>query len=268
MPGPDGQPRLLILGGTGEARALAGRLVAGVPGLPPLDVVTSLAGRTQAPAALPGRVQVGGFGGAAGLAGWLRAHAVDVVVDATHPFAAQISAHAVEACAAAGVARLALVRPGWQARPDDRWIEVADLAEAARRLLRHGSRVFLSTGRRDLDAFAGLDAIWFLIRLVDRPDTSLPLARYAIVTGRGPFGVAAERALFVEHRIDALVCKASGGDATAAKLTAARELGLPVMMIRRPPPPPGPSVETVDKAIAVIRTMLDAPLAAHDTAAS
>jgi precorrin-6A/cobalt-precorrin-6A reductase len=265
MPVPDPVRRLLILGGTSEARALAERLAAGAPGLPPLDIVSSLAGRTRNVAALPGRTRVGGFGGAEGLAAWLVAEAVDIVVDATHPFADRISANAVAACAAAGLPRLALVRPAWRSQAGDRWIEVADTAEAAAILPRHGRRAFLSTGRRDLDAFAGCRDIWFLVRLVERPDSPLPLDACHLVTGRGPFDEHDERVLLETHAIDVLVCKASGGAATAAKLAAARALGLPVVMVRRPPPPPDPVVANVDAAIDALRGMLDVLAAGHDT---
>ena len=267
MPAPETVRRLLILGGTGEARLLAERLAAGAPGLPPLDVVTALAGRTRTAAALPGRIRVGGFGGAGGLAAYLAAEAIDIVIDATHPFAVQMSANAAAACSAAGVARLVLTRPAWNARAGDRWIEVDDAATAAAALPHHGSRAFLSTGRRDLDAFAGCRGVWFLVRLVDRPDAPLPLGDYRVVAARGPFDAADERALLEEHAIDVLVCKASGGVATAAKLTAARALGLPVVMIRRPPSPPGPAAGDVDAAIAALRGMLDELAIGYDTPA-
>lgn len=263
MPVPE--HRVLILGGTGEARALAGRLAAGVPGLPPLDIVSALAGRTRAAMPLPGRVRVGGFGGADGLAAYLRDERIELVIDATHPFATQISANAAAACKAAGVPRLALARLAWQAQPGDIWIEVADAAEAAQVLPRYGRRVFLSTGRRELAAFAALDEMWFLVRLVDPPEAPLPLPDCRVVTGRGPFDAAAERRLLMVNDIDVLVCKASGGAATAAKLAAARDLGLPVVMIRRPAPPPGPVVADVGAAIDALRAALDGSASGHDT---
>jgi precorrin-6A/cobalt-precorrin-6A reductase len=242
--GPGAPARLLILGGTAEAVALA-RACAGRPAL---EVISSLAGRTRAPALPPGEVRIGGFGGAGGLARFLAARAIDRVIDATHPFAAQIGGHAAQACREASVPRLRLLRPPWTRAPGDRWIEVADLTEAARRLAELGQRVFLTVGHQDLEAFAGLD-LWFLVRTIEPPGV-LPLRRGHWLAGRGPFAVEDELALLRTHAIDVLVAKASGGDATYAKLTAARQLGLPVVMVRRPPPPPGPVVTSVEAALA------------------
>lgn len=268
MPGPDGRPRILILGGTQEARRLAGILESGVAGLPPLDIVSSLAGRTRQAAALPGRVRIGGFGGADGLAAYLRGEAIDVLIDATHPFAARISANAASACAAAAVRRLALWRPEWRSGAGDRWIEAADAAQAAAMLPEYGARAFLATGRNDLAAFAGMPATWLLVRLVDPPDEPLPLDNHALVTGRGPFDLAGERALLAEHNIDVIVCKASGGPSGETKLTAARERGLPVLMIRRPPPPVGPLAGSIDEIVAALPALLDALPGGHDTPTS
>ncbi len=262
MPAPDGAPRLLILGGTGEARVLAAALAGSG-----IDIVTSLAGRTRNAPPPPGRLRVGGFGGAAGLADYLVAEHIDLVVDATHPFAAEISDNAAAACATTETARLVLARPAWTRAPGDIWIEADNVAEAAALLPRHGRRAFLSTGRRGLEAFAALDGMWFLVRLVDPPATPLPLPDCHVVAARGPFAVADEGRLLDEHRIDVLVCKASGGDATAAKLAAARERGLPVIMIRRPPAPSGRVVPCVDLALAAIRAMLDGPAAGTETRA-
>jgi precorrin-6A/cobalt-precorrin-6A reductase len=236
--------RLLIIGGTAEARALA---EACAP-RPNLAVVTSLAGRTRAPRDLPGEVRVGGFGGAEGLARFLRAHAIDRLIDASHPFAEQIGRHAAAACQAAGVPRLRLLRPPWRRHAGDRWIEVADLTEAARRLPELGRRAFLSVGHKDLAAFAGLADVWFLIRTIEPPER-LPLDHALWLQGRGPFSLEAELALLRAHGIDVLVTKASGGAATYAKLAAARALGLPVLMLRRPAPPEGPLVATVAAAL-------------------
>lgn len=265
MPDRNVARKVLILGGTSEARQLAGQLVAGETGLRNLEVITSLAGRTHQPVALPGRVRIGGFGGAGGLAAFLVAESVDLLIDATHPFAVQISANAASASAMTGVPRLALMRPEWHQQAGDRWTEVANMREAAARLAVHGRRAFLATGRRDLGVFAGLESVWFLVRLVDVPDTPLPLPDYRLITGRGPFAVADERRLFEAHAIDVLVCKASGGAATVAKLTAARNLGLPVVMVRRPPLPAGPLARGVEHVISNIRTILDAPANEHDT---
>jgi precorrin-6A/cobalt-precorrin-6A reductase len=236
--------RLLIIGGTAEARALA---EACAP-RPDLAVMTSLAGRTRAPRDLPGEVRVGGFGGAEGLARFLRAGAIDRLIDASHPFAQQIGRHAAAACQAAGVPRLRLLRPPWRRQAGDRWIEVADLTEAARHLPELGRRAFLTVGHKDLAAFAGLADLWFLIRTIEPPEP-LPLEQALWLHARGPFPLDAELALLRAHRIDVLVTKASGGAATYPKLAAARELGLPVLMLRRPPPPAGPLVATVAEAL-------------------
>lgn len=236
--------RLLILGGTADAARLA-RALAGVAGL---EVVSSLAGRTEGVPALPGRVRVGGFGGAEGLAEFLRAEAIDRVVDATHPFAARISAHAARACAELGVPRLMLSRPEWLRQPGDRWVEVGSMAEAVAALPGLGSRAFLTVGIGEVAAFAAVPDVWFLVRLIAAQD--LPLADCAVVTGKGPFDAQAEQALMRAHGVDVVVSKASGGDATYGKIAAARALGLPVLMVKRPPSPAGARVASVDDAVA------------------
>jgi precorrin-6A/cobalt-precorrin-6A reductase len=241
---------VLVLGGTAEARRLATALHAN----PAFAVTSSLAGRVAMPALPRGEVRIGGFGGAAGLAAWLRGHRTDAVVDATHPFAARMTANAVAATTAAGVPLLVLRRPGWTAGPGDRWHRVPAAAAAAALLPRLGERVFLATGRGDLPAFAGLDA-WFLLRAVDPPPPPLP-ARHHLVLARGPFTADAERALLREHRIDVLVTRDSGGELTAAKLVAARELGLPVVLLARPPAPDAPVVASVEEALAWLTAAL------------
>jgi precorrin-6A/cobalt-precorrin-6A reductase len=237
-------PRLLILGGTGEAAALAGALAEALPGL---DVVTSLAGRTTPPR-LPGRVRVGGFGGTAGLEEVLRRDGIDAVVDATHPFAARISAHAEAACAAMGLPRLVLHRPEWRPADGDRWTVAADMADAASRLPALGKRPFLAIGRQELAAFAGVAGVEFVVRLLAPAPPPLPLCR--VVVGRGPFAIEDEVRLLGEHGIDVVVAKASGGAAGYGKIAAARTLGLPVLLVRRPPPPVGPAVDNVAAAVA------------------
>ena len=157
-----------------------------------------------------------------------------------------------EACRAAAVPRLRLLRPPWRRQAGDHWIEVADLAEAVRRLPRLGRRAFLSVGQKDLAAFADLEQVWFLVRTIEAPER-LPLREAKWLVGRGPFRLEAEVALLQEHRIDVLVAKASGGEATYAKLAAARLLGLPVIMLRRPLPPPGPVVATVGEVLEWLR---------------
>lgn len=236
------RPRILILGGTGEgaaiARALEGKAL----------VVSSLAGRTRRPATLAGTVRTGGFGGAEGLARYLREQRIDRLIDATHPFAARISANAREAAERAGVPRLAVARAMWGRQPGDRWICVADAAAAARALAGLSDAVFLTLGPGDLEAFAGLDRRRFVLRRID-PGPS-PLAGAEVVLARGPFDLAGERRLFEDYGVRTLVTRASGGAATEAKIAAARERGVPVVMIRRPPAEPGPRVSSIDEAVA------------------
>ncbi|WP_405865799.1 cobalt-precorrin-6A reductase [Streptomyces sp. NBC_01515] len=229
-------PHILILGGTTEARELAAELTA----LPELKVTTSLAGRVSRQGALAGDVRIGGFGGTEGLAAWLREHHVDAVVDATHPFAATITANAARAGAATGLPVVVLRRPGWQPGPGDHWHPVASLSEAAEALPALGRRVLLTTGRLGLAAFAHLAQLHFVVRSVEPPEPPMP-PDVDVLLARGPFTVADESALLHEHRIDVIVTKDSGGAATAAKLTAAREAGVPVVVVRRPPLPDGVS---------------------------
>lgn len=232
--------RLLLLGGTGEARALAARLHDRV------EVISSLAGRVPNPALPVGRVRIGGFGGADGLRKWLADNAVDAVVDATHPFAATITANAAAACRAAGVPHLVLARPAWS---PGRAVVVGSDVEAARVVAEHGHRrVFLTTGRTGTAAFVGVDA-WFLIRAVTAPHPDTLPADHELLLSRGPYRVDGERELLRRHRIDALVTKNSGGAMTHAKLDAADHLGVTVVMVDRPPLPDGvDAVATVDDA--------------------
>ncbi|MFD9895944.1 cobalt-precorrin-6A reductase [Amycolatopsis sp. NPDC059027] len=234
---------MLILGGTAEARELAAELVERE-----VRVVSSLAGRVARPRLPEGEVRVGGFGGVEGLVQWLRDNDVSAVVDATHPFAERIGANAAEATRRTGVPLLRLARPGWQRQPGDVWHWADDLADAAARLPALGRRVFLTSGRQGLAAFAGLDGLWFLIRCVDPPEPPLP-REHEILLDRGPYTVDSERSLLREHHIDVLVTKDSGGTHTDAKLRAARELGLPVVVVRRPPRPEAETVGTVREAV-------------------
>ncbi len=244
--------RILLLGGTGDSRRLAERL----QGRAGFDVITSLAGRTEQPATIPGGLRIGGFGGVDALAAYLQDEDVDLLVDATHPYAARISANAAAACRRTGTPRLLLARPPWRELPGDRWIRVPDATAAARALPGLARRVFLAVGRGELEAFAGLPEIWFLVRTVDAPREELPLERYEVVLGRGPFEENGERALFLLHGIEGLVTKNSGGEATYAKIAVARELGLPVVMIERPAHEAGETVGTVEEALARIETLL------------
>ena len=236
--------RVLILAGTSEAAALAEACAAhgGV------ETISSLAGRTRSPRHLAGGSRVGGFGGAAGLERYLRHAAIDRLVDASHPFAVQIGRHAAAAAAAAAVPRLRLLRPPWRPVEGDRWLEVDNLAAAARLLPEVGRRAFLTVGHKELDAFCGIEGVWYLIRTIEPP--AGPPGPALCLQARGPFALADELALLRAHRIEVLVTKASGGDATYAKLAAARALGLPVIMVRRPPPPAGPLVDSVAAALA------------------
>ena len=231
----------MILGGTAEAAALA-RALDGQA-----EVISSLAGRAGVPE-LPGRIRVGGFGGAAGLEAYLRAEKIERVIDATHPFAARISAHAEAACRAVGVPRLVLERSRWPRLDGDRWIMVDSVAEAASLLPSMAKRAFLTVGAGEVAGFAAVREVWMLVRLLK--DEVLPLVDYKVVTGRPPFAEADEATLMRENRIDVLATKESGGGATHGKIAAARSLGLPVLMIRRPPSPPGETVDSVMAAVA------------------
>ncbi|MFF8102362.1 cobalt-precorrin-6A reductase [Streptomyces sp. NPDC016640] len=241
-------PHVLVLGGTTEARELAAALTA----RPGTRVTTSLAGRVSRPGAVAGEVRVGGFGGAEGLAEWLREQCADAVVDATHPFAETITANAARAAAAAGLPLVVLRRPGWHPGPRDHWHPVSSLPAAADLLPRLGHRVFLTTGRLGLAAFAHLRELRFVARSVEPPEPPMPPHTHVLLA-RGPFTAAGETDLLREHRIDVLVTKDSGGAATSAKLTAARDLGLPVVVVRRPPLPDG--VTAVPDVRAALRRL-------------
>lgn len=221
--------RVLILGGTHEAFQLAEQLAAqgGV------DFISSLAGRTRDPRLPKGQVRTGGFGGADGLARYLREERITHLVNATHPFAAQMSANAVAAAETAGIPLLRLLRPAWTARRDDRWVAARDAAEAAELCRREGGRIFLTLGSSELDAFAEIHNAHFLVRMIDAPER-LPLRDHRVITARGPFSLQDELRLLAEHHISLIVAKNSGGEATYAKIDAARRMSLPVVMIERP----------------------------------
>jgi precorrin-6A/cobalt-precorrin-6A reductase len=238
--------RILILGGTTEARQLAGRLAA----RPDLAVTLSLAGRTAAPAPQPVPVRVGGFGGAAGLAAWLRAQAVDLLMDATHPYAARMSANAAEAAARAEVALIALDRPAWTPVAGDRWTAVPDMPAAVQALGAAPRRAFLALGRNELAPFAAAPQHFYLVRSVDPVEPPLAVPHAAYLTGRGPFDEAGERELLARHRIDVVIAKNSGGAATYGKLAAARSLGLAVIMLARPARPAAPAAASVEEVLA------------------
>ncbi|MFG1932986.1 cobalt-precorrin-6A reductase [Mycobacterium sp. NPDC048908] len=237
--------RVLLLGGTSEARALAACLH------PEVEVISSLAGRVPDPALPVGQVRVGGFGGVEGMCRWLSEAGVDAVVDATHPYAANITANAAAACGRLGLPHLVVARPGWD--PGDAVVVASDVDAAKVVQTEHYSRVFLSTGRSGTAAFVDVDA-WFLIRTVTAPDADTLPRRHHVLLSRGPYRYADELALLREHRIDALVTKNSGGAMTRPKLDAAAALGIPVLMVARPALPAGVTmVTTVDAAAEWVR---------------
>jgi precorrin-6A/cobalt-precorrin-6A reductase len=238
--------RVLILGGTTEARQLAERLA----GRADLEVTLSLAGRTIAPARQPVPVRSGGFGGAAGLADYLRGEQIDLLIDATHPYAAGISANACAAAQMSGVRFLALHRAPWLEVAGDRWTEVESVRDAVRTLGEKPRRAFVALGRNELAPLLQAPQHFYLIRSVDPVDPPLRLPQATYVTGRGPFAEANEQMLMRTHGIEAVIAKNSGGGATYGKIAAARALGVEVIMLRRPPVPEAPSVATVEEAIA------------------
>lgn len=254
-PPPPG--RVLILGGTAQALELARRCAAP----PRVRTVTSLAGVVSDPSTPAGEGRSGGFGGPDGLAAYLRAARIDAVVDATHPFATAITASAVAATAATGTPLLILRRAGWTEAPGDRWRRVACLAEAAALVPDLGHRVLLATGRSGLAPFAAVHACWFLARCIEPPAPPLP-RRLQVLLSRGPFTLVGERALLAEHRIEVVVTKDSGGAAAAAKLTAARERAIPVVMVDRPPAPPAATL--TDSVEAAHAWVLDVSRGARD----
>ena len=237
--------RVLLLGGTAEARDLAARLHASV------DVISSLAGRVPDPALPVGEVRVGGFGGADGLRRWLCDHGVDAVVDASHPFAATMTANAATACADLGVPHLVLHRPPWD--QGGATVVGSDASAAETVAAKRYMRVFLTTGRSGARAFARSDA-WFLIRVVTAPDTADLPRHHELLFSRGPYRYDDECALMTGHGVEALVTKNSGGEHTRAKLDAAHALGIDVVMIERPPLPRG--VQVVDSVDAAQRWVL------------
>jgi len=247
-----GRYRILILGGTTEARHLAELLAE----RPEFETTISLAGRTEAPKPLPVPTRIGGFGGASGLADYLVEQKIDLMIDATHPFANQISANAAKAAQASGVPVFALCRPGWVRQAYDRWISVGSVAAAVIALGQAPRRVFLSIGRQEAHRFSTAPQHSYLVRSVDpvEPPLKLPDCRYILATG--PFTAEGETDLFRFNRIDTLVTKNSGGLATYGKIEAARALGLAVIMIERQVPPGIRTVHDAEAALELVDHLL------------
>ncbi|TPI52403.1 MULTISPECIES: cobalt-precorrin-6A reductase [unclassified Mesorhizobium] len=243
--------RILILGGTTEARQLAGKLAAGH------SVMLSLAGRTESPVAQGVPVRSGGFGGADGLAVYLKETSIELLIDATHPYAARISANAAQAARMAGVPIVALRRPGWEPVEGDRWTQVDTTGDAVQALGPAPRRVFLALGRQEVAAFEAAPQHHYLIRSVDpvEPKLAVPDATYLLA--RGPFREAEERTLLQRHGIDIVVSKDSGGTATYGKIAAARALGLDVVMVHRPALPEVPSAATVDQLADMVDHLVE-----------
>lgn len=241
------KPKLLLLAGSGEARQLARRIDG-------FQVTASLAGTTRAPADLGVQTRVGGFGGVAGLVDYLRKSGTRVVVDATHPFAVQMTAHAARAAEITGLPLLIVQRPAWQEQAGDQWHFVDRLQQAAA-LISEGAVVFLGTGRQTLPCFANLADHRLICRQIDPPDGPFPFANGRFQVGRPPFSIADEIGFFRRESIDWLIVKNSGGEASYSKLAAARQLGLPVVLQNRQPLPPVPCVQTVSAALAWLEAL-------------
>ncbi|MET0539319.1 MAG: cobalt-precorrin-6A reductase [Xanthobacteraceae bacterium] len=239
---------ILVLGGTTEARALARALAARLH----VSVILSLAGRTKEPAPQDVPVRIGGFGGADGLAHYLKSASIDVLVDATHPYAAQISVNAARAAAAANIAFVTLRRPPWRRVAGDHWVQVQDIEKAVQALGKTPRRVFLALGRKEVAQFEAAPQHYYLIRSVELPDPSPALPNASYIAQRGPFLEADERALLLQHGIEVILARNSGGAAAYGKIAAARALGLPVMLVSRPALPQVSALATVEEALVAI----------------
>lgn len=259
---PPGQhlQRLLILGGTTEARELAAAVVARHG--PRVDCLTSLAGRTRHPIALAGRVRSGGFGGVAGLTDFIAAEGVEFLIDATHPFASRMPHTAVEAAARAGIAHLRLERPVWLPDAEDNWHCVDDITQAVAHLRAHQpAHAFITVGAQEAAAFADIPGCRITLRLIEAANAPAERPDFKVLVARGPFDVASETRLLRDRGADILVTKNSGGTATAAKLQAAQALGLPVVMVARPKPRPAAlTLSTPDAALAWLSARLAGPV--------
>jgi precorrin-6A/cobalt-precorrin-6A reductase len=244
--------RVLILGGTTEASELTRLLAADRR----FETTVSLAGRTANPKVHSVATRIGGFGGIDGLAVWLAQEKIQAVIDATHPYADQISFNAVAACGRLAIPLASTVRPAWQTKPGDDWCEVASPEAAADELGPEPRRVFLSLGRLELGAFAKAPHHHYVARTIDLPEGVVLPPDIALLFGRGPFAREAETALLEREKIDVLVSKNSGGAATYAKIDAARHLRIPVVMIARPHKPRGHALEDVNEAITWLEQWL------------
>ncbi|MDH7789593.1 cobalt-precorrin-6A reductase [Ochrobactrum sp. AN78] len=240
--------KILLLGGTAEASKLASALQA-----LPVDAITSLAGRTANPAAINGAVRIGGFGGAEGLAAYLATEHIDLIIDATHPYATRISLNAVIASKAADVPLVRLERPAWQIQSGDYWIDISSEAQAAT-MIPAGERVFLALGRQHIGPFADRNDVHFVIRMIDPPEVALPKDCEIVLTKPGNY--EAEKQFLTERKIGLIVSRNSGGSISYAKITAARDLAVPVMMIARPPVAAKIVIATIEEAVAFTRSAL------------
>ncbi|MEB3151719.1 MAG: cobalt-precorrin-6A reductase [Sphaerospermopsis sp.] len=237
--------RVLILGGTGDAAELTAR----INNITGIEAIASLAGRTREPITPIGNVRVGGFGGVTGLVEYLKHQKIDVLIDATHPFANHISWNAAAAATQMGIPRLLVNRPPWEKQPGDLWIEVENNTEAAAALENQAQRVFLTIGRQEISAFSHLQEMWFLMRMIDPPNADVVIPPGLMLFDRGPFTLEDEREILTKYNIDTIVSKNSGGNATYPKIIAAREMGIKVVMVKRPPVPPGEQVADVESAV-------------------
>ncbi|MGM3304419.1 cobalt-precorrin-6A reductase [Anabaena sp. WFMT] len=237
--------RVLILGGTGDAAELAAK-VANISGV---DAIASLAGRTREPSTPVGNFRVGGFGGVTGLVEYLQHQQIDVLIDATHPFANHISWNAAAAAEKAGIPRLLLNRPPWEKQEGDIWIEAENNTKAAAALKNAAQRVFLTIGRQEISAFSHLQEMWFLMRMIDPPNSDAVIPPGLVLFDRGPFSLEDEREILTNYHIDTIVSKNSGGNATYPKIIAAREMGIKVVIVKRPPFPAGEQVADIESAV-------------------
>ena len=248
--------RVLILGGSAEGFALAEALA----NVPDLETITSFAGRTKNRRSVAGEFRVGGFGGTDGLAEYIKAQHIAAVIDATHPFANNIKRNAARAAAIAGTPLVHISRPPWRSQPGDDWRDVPDMATAAQAVPDNADPTFLTVGRSELAAFACRPDIHFLARVIDPPERDTGIARLTLLYDRGPFSYARDLALLRTHKVQALVTKNSGGDAAVAKLQAARELNIPVIMVARPTSPDGQIVTSPQEAAAWLAARLEISL--------